>query len=338
MHRSRSIPAASRRARALAVLAALLGALLLPPPASAGKIKFGGSSGSSSWAAKPSTTSSWGSKPAIGTPAPTVTGTPALGGAGGGSFKPAPGAALPTMPVKPAGAVGGMGGAGGFMGPKFGSSSSWGQRRSSIMPFALGAFAGEPAAARGGARRRLAAPRLPGTGAACVPGGTGGLVCLALDQRRTRSRPVLTLRPHSPPPAPRPPPPAPGTAAFALLSSNPSARCNGIRPECYRSFCVKAQEGCPDTKGKQLSAIPCPGPTWTECWGTNDTSFQCLGHPRPTASNNIDAFCLAALKNGTVPAGFELVGLQSTRSGAAPARRAGALAAALLAGAALLFA
>ncbi|GBF99870.1 hypothetical protein Rsub_12510 [Raphidocelis subcapitata] len=268
MQRLRSSPAAGARARALAVL--LVAALLLPPPALAGKIKFGGSSSSFSKPASSSSSMFGGSsKPAMGTPAPTVMGTPALGGAGGGSFKPAPGAALPTMPVRAAGAPGGgMGGMGGFSGPKFGSgagASSWGQRSSSIMPFAMGAFA--------------------------------------------------------------------GTAAYALLSSNPSARCNGFKPECYRSLCVKAQEGCPDTKGKQLAAVPCPSGPWTECWGTNDTSFQCLGHPRPSSSKNLDAYCLAPLSNGTAPAGYELV---STSRNGAGAARGGALAAALLAGAALL--
>lgn len=175
----------------------------------------------------------WGSsKPATGTPVGgTVTGTPvsgypAMGGAGGGSFKPAPGAAMPTMPVKYGGAAAGGAAAGG-MGSAFSSS---GYRRfgggSSIMPFAMGAFA--------------------------------------------------------------------GTAAYALLSSNRDARCNGVKPECYRSLCVQSQKDCPLAAGKPLTLARCPanlGSQFTECWATKDLSFLCAGVGRPSTSVNMDALC-----------------------------------------------
>ena len=82
-------------------------------------------------------------------PPRAVTGNPAMGNSG--SFKPAAGSALPTMPVRAPGTAGagglgagaGAGGLGGLGGSRFARSGS------SILPFAMGAFAG-CARARGG--------------------------------------------------------------------------------------------------------------------------------------------------------------------------------------------
>lgn len=74
---------------------------------------------------------------------PAVTGYPVSGG-GSGSFKPAAGSSLPTMPVKygaAAGGAGAMAGAGG-MASAFGAGSKYKRAGSSILPFAMGAFAG----------------------------------------------------------------------------------------------------------------------------------------------------------------------------------------------------
>lgn len=63
-----------------------------------------------------------------------------------------------------------------------------------------------------------------------------------------------------------------GTAAYSLLSSNPSARCNGVRPECYRDFCAQAAKSCAPADGKPLKLARCPSSLssrFTECWATN---------------------------------------------------------------------
>jgi len=85
-----------------------------------------------------------------------------------------------------------------------------------------------------------------------------------------------------------------GTAAYALLSSNRDARCNGVKPECYRSLCVQSQKDCPLAAGKPLTLARCPanlGSQFTECWATKDLSFLCAGVGRPSTSVNMDALC-----------------------------------------------
>lgn len=77
-----------------------------------------------------------------------------------------------------------------------------------------------------------------------------------------------------------------------MLSSNPSAKCNGLRPECYKNACAKAMAGCPASANEtRLSLARCPDSKFTECWSSNDKSFMCLGRPRPTAADNFEAFC-----------------------------------------------
>lgn len=215
----------------LAVSSAVVVAARSSPSRSSGGSSHSswGSSGSKGWGSSGGSSgfgSSWlgGSKPsqgafrpATGYPASgaTVTGYPA---GGSGSFRPAPGSAMPTMPVK----YGGTPSKPAMMGPTF--ASGGGQRRqSSIMPFAMGAFA--------------------------------------------------------------------GTAAYAILSTNPTAKCNGIRPECYKNLCTKAMLDCPNAQGQTLRLVNCPESKFTECWESSNRAFECYGHARPTASANMVGFC-----------------------------------------------
>lgn len=89
-----------------------------------------------------------------------------------------------------------------------------------------------------------------------------------------------------------------GTAAAAMLassgSSGGSSQCNGYRPECYKNYCARVQRDCPAAQGRPLVLVRCPkqvASTYTECWATEDVSFVCLGRARPSARENIDAYC-----------------------------------------------
>lgn len=50
------------------------------------------------------------------------------------------------------------------------------------------------------------------------------------------------------------------TAAYSILSRDPSAKCNGVRPECYKNLCAEAQRSCPPaaTGNKPLKLARCP--------------------------------------------------------------------------------
>eukprot|EP00882_Tetradesmus_deserticola_P000623 GHRQ01000680.1.p1 GENE.GHRQ01000680.1~~GHRQ01000680.1.p1 ORF type:complete len:255 (+),score=21.58 GHRQ01000680.1:327-1091(+) len=150
----------------------------------------------------------------------------------------------------------------GFGGRSFGGSSFGGSSRSSTSYRPTGGLIGGSRVA-GGAR---------------LPGGFGGY-----GRSGFRSTPFIL-------------PLALGTgliagSAISSLNRNPSAYCNGMSVQCYKTACEQAlRDRCPDAAAESNNTLvltACPDSRYSECYATpsfNDTattSFECFGVRRP---------------------------------------------------------
>lgn len=204
------------------------------------------------------------------------------------------------------------------------------RRITPVVPFfAAGAFVGASAASASAERNRRTRPgcaprarwrRLEPQPAASSQGitastrrGNDSFTC------SNPSRRALALRPaHRPHPRLTPSQTArpPGSAAYASLSRNPSAICDGNATTCYQDFCERtaaslrgrgdpcfdaaaanasAAAGGPANASaggaQMLMAAECPGAPYSECYFSENGAFACLGRPRPTANESVDLFC-----------------------------------------------
>jgi hypothetical protein len=82
------------------------------------------------------------------------------------------------------------------------------------------------------------------------------------------------------------------SSALNSLNRNPNAYCNGVSIQCYKNACQQALTQCQAANNTTLNLIPCPDNRFTECYSTNDTSFECFGTRRPSFGNDdVQGFC-----------------------------------------------
>jgi hypothetical protein len=106
-----------------------------------------------------------------------------------------------------------------------------------------------------------------------------------------------------------------------------------MRPECYKNVCTQALNDCPAAKGQALALTKCPSSTHTECWKSTNSSFLCLGRPRPSSVENVESFCE---QPGQSVNGTGNTVLAPMNGAGAAGRGAGALGAAVVGAAALM--